>query len=113
MELPVQISFRDMDSSEALEADIRERAAKLDQFFDKITSCRVMVEASHKRHHKGNLFHVRIELGVPGKEIVVSRDPQDAHSHEDPYITVRDAFDAAQRQLEEYARRQRGEVKSH
>ncbi len=106
MELPLQVTFRDMDPSAALENEIRERAGRLERFFDRITSCRVMVEPSHKRHHKGNLYHIRIELGVPGKELVVSRDPQDDHSHEDAYVAVKDAFETAKRRLEDYAGRQ-------
>ena len=113
MQQPLQITFRDIPRSEALEADIREKAAKLDQFYEKVMACRVMVEAPHSHHHKGNLYHIRIDLTVPGGEIVVKRGPQEHHAHEDPYVAVRDAFNAAQRQLQDYARKQRGKVKSH
>ena len=113
MQLPLQITFRNLGQSDAIEADIRERAAKLEQFYNQIISCRVVVEASHKHHHKGNLYHVRIDLKVPNKEIVVSREPHQHQAHEDAYVAVRDAFDAARRQLEDYARLRRQEVKTH
>lgn len=113
MEQPLQITFRNDLHSDALEADIREKAAKLDQFYEKVMACHVMVEAPHGHHHKGNLYHIVIDLTVPGGELVVERGPKEHHAHEDPYVAVRDAFDAARRQLQDYARKQRGKVKSH
>ena len=113
MEQPLQITFRDIPHSEALEADIREKAAKLDQFYEKVMACRVIVESPHKHHHKGKLYHVRIDLTVPRGEIIVKRGPKDHHAHEDPYVAVRDAFKAARRQLQDYARKQRGDIKTH
>lgn len=113
MEQPIQITFRDIPRSEALEANIREKAAKLDQFYDKIMACRVIVERPHGHHHQGQLYHVRIDLTVPGGELLIKRDPKDHHAHEDPYVTVRDAFKAARRKLQDFARKQRGDVKTH
>lgn len=113
MKLPLQVTFRNMEPSDAMEQNIRERAEKLDLFYDQIMSCRVMVEAQHKHHHQGNVYHVRIDLKVPGEEIAVSRDPGKDHTHEDVYVAIRDAFDAARRQLEDYGRRQRVQVKVH
>lgn len=113
MEQPIQITFRNDLHSDAIEADIREKAAKLDQFYEKVMACRVMVEVPHSHHHKGNLYHIRIDLTVPGGELVVKRGPKEHHAHEDPYVAVRDAFDAARRKLQDYARKQRGKVKSH
>lgn len=113
MKLPLQITFRNMDPSAAVEAEVREKADKLDQFFEHIMRCHVVVELHHKHHHQGNLYHVRIDITVPGHEIVVSREPRDHHAHEDVYVAVRDAFDAAKRQLEDYSRTLRGDVKSH
>ena len=113
MESPLEISFRNMDSSPAVEARIREKVAKLEQFFDRIVTCRVVVEAEHRRHHKGNLYNVRIAIGVPGDEIVVNRNGPKNHAHEDVYVALRDAFNAAGRQLEDHARKVRGDVKTH
>ena len=113
MKLPLQINFRNMEGSEAMKANIEERAGKLDQFCDQIMGCRVMVEAQHRHHQAGNLYHVRIDITVPGKELVVSREPHEHHSHTDAYVAIRDAFNAARRQLENYARQRRQEVKAH
>lgn len=113
MKLPLQITFRHMDPSEALEANIREHAAELDQFCDEIMHCDVVVEESHRRHQQGNLFHVSVDITVPGGEIVVRREPEQRHAHEDPYVAVRDAFDAARRQLQDYNRRRAQKVKRH
>jgi ribosomal subunit interface protein len=108
MQLPIQITFHNVSRSDALEAHIRQKAEKLEEFHSRIISCRVTVEELGKHHHQGRQFRVRIDLRVPGKEIVANRD----HS-EDVYIALRDAFDAVKRQLEEVAREMRGDVKAH
>lgn len=113
MKLPLQITFRNMDPSEAMEADIREKAEKLDLFCDEIMGCRVVVETQHHHHHRGNLYHVRLDITVPDSEIVVSRAHDLHHSHEDAYVAIRDAFDNARRKLEDYNRRRRQDVKTH
>jgi ribosomal subunit interface protein len=114
MQIPLQITFRDMEPSEAVEARIREKAAKLDRHYDRIMSCRVMVEAPHGHHHQGRLFHVRIDLTVPEGELVVTQAHHHKdHAHEDVYVAIRDAFNAIQRQLEDHARVRRGKVKQH
>jgi len=113
MKLPLQITFRNMEGSDAMKAAVEERAGKLDQVCDQIMSCRVMVEAQHRHRQNGNLYHVRIDLTVPGKELVVSREAHEHHSHTDAYVAIRDAFDAARRQLENYARQRRQDVKTH
>ncbi len=112
MQVPVQITFRGMDTSEALEARIKEHVAKLESFHDRITSCDVVVELPHQHHRHGKQWHVRITLQVPGQELVVSKDPGKDGAHEDVYVTVRDAFLAARRQLEEYTDRQREDVRT-
>ncbi len=113
MQIPLEIRFRNMSPSEALKTNIREKADKLEQLFDRIIACRVMVEAGHKHHKKGNLFHVRIDLTIPGHEIVVNKEPSQHHSNTDVYVAVRDAFDNVQHQLEHYVERGRGDVKRH
>lgn len=113
MQSQAQITFRGIPHSDAVEANILNRAAKLEKFYKQIVACRITVESEHHRHHKGNLYHVRIELDVPEKNIVVSRENHAKHEHEDIYIVIRDAFDAARRQLEDYARIRRGDVKQH
>lgn len=108
MQTPLQLTIRDVEHSAALETHIRDKVAKLEEFFKHITSCRVVVEVPHKHHQQGKQFNVRIDIGVPGSEIVVNRD----HA-EDVYVALRDAFDAAKRRLEDYARKMRGDIKTH
>jgi ribosomal subunit interface protein len=108
MPLPLQIVFHNVQHSDAVEAAIREKANKLDQFFGRIMGCRVTVGLIQKHKHQGKLFNIRIDLTVPGSEIIVNRDKA-----EDIYVAIRDAFDHAKRMLEDYARRLRGDIKTH
>ena len=110
MQIPLQITFRDMEPSEAVEINVREKAQKLERFAEHITSCRVTIEAPHKHHHKGQLYAINIDITLPGEEIVANRNPDKNHAHEDIYVAIRDAFKAAQRQLEDYVRIRRGKV---
>ena|SRR5215813_8199260 len=123
MQIQTQITWRGTAPSPALGAKIHEEAARLEEFYGRITSCRVMIEIP--RHH---LFHIRIGLTVPGDEIVVNHEPA-LHSslqrtdgaveqelsapHEDIYAAVKDAFKTARRQVQEYAQRRNGAVKPH
>ena len=109
----LQITFRNMGTSPAVEAKVRKRAEELERFYDRITSCRVVIEAPHRGHRQGDLYHIRVDLKVPGREIVVKRDPSEHHAHEDIYVAIRDCFDAVRRQLEDHARRERGDIKAH
>ncbi|MFN7804938.1 MAG: HPF/RaiA family ribosome-associated protein [Planctomycetaceae bacterium] len=113
MHTPLEIEFRHLDRSEAVETNIENHLRKLEECFARITRCEVVVEQPHRHHHQGNLFHVRITLSVPGRKLVVNRSPAANHAHEDIYVTVRDAFHAMRRQLEDYARELRGDVKQH
>lgn len=113
MEIPLQITYRHMEPSPALSAKIEERAQALDQAHHHVMSCRVVVEQDHSRHHQGNFFRVSVDVKVPGHEVAVSRNPGKNDLREDPYVAVRDAFDAARRQLEDIGRKMRQEVKFH
>jgi cold shock CspA family protein/ribosome-associated translation inhibitor RaiA len=113
MQIPVEISFRGVPRWEKAEAEVRERAAELERFFNRITSCRVLIEAPHLHSQKGQLYHVRVDLTVPGREIVVKRDPALHQSHEDLYLAIRDAFRSVRRQLQDYVRERRGLTKTH
>ncbi|MCB1441854.1 MAG: ribosome-associated translation inhibitor RaiA [Methyloceanibacter sp.] len=113
MDFPLDISFRNMDPSPAVEARIREKAAKLERLYNRIVGCTVVVEAPHRHQHKGKLYNVHIDISVPGKDLVVDRAKPQDHAHEDVYLAVRDAFNAAGRRLEDHARRMRGDVKTH
>lgn len=106
MQQPVQITFRDIPHSPAIEKQILEKAKKLEEFFDRITHCRVTIEAPHRHKHKGQLYQVNIDITVPGKQIVAKCNANKNLAHEDAYVAIRDAFNAAQRQLKAYNSKQ-------
>jgi ribosome-associated translation inhibitor RaiA len=112
VKIPLQITYRGFSSSDALSHVIKEEADKLEEFHDRVTGCRVVVEQPHRHHRKGKHFHVRIDLTVPGQELVVGRDPAEADRHEDPFVAVTEAFDAMRRMLQDYAAKRR-DVKMH
>lgn len=113
MEIPLQVHFRNVDRSDAVEANVREHAERLERYCDNIISCRVTVEAPHKHHNKGNVYRVSVDVRTPGGESVANRRTDKHHAHEDVYVAVRDAFDAARRQLQDRQRKRRGKVKHH
>ena len=108
MQTDLQISFHNVDHSDAVDASIRTEADKLDKVYDRITACRVAVEAPHRHQHKGKLYRVRVDLVVPGAELIAARNPSAHGAHTDIHIAVRDAFRAARRQLQDHTRRRRG-----
>lgn len=113
MQIPLQITFRNMESSEAVADNIRKWVAKLEKVSWDLIACRVVVEAPHPHKQKGGHFHTRIDLTLPGREIVVNREPAAHHSHVDAHVSIRDAFENARRLLSEEVRRRQGEVKGH
>ena len=108
----VQITFRDFPHSDSIEEVIRKKAAKLNQVYDRITRCKVVIEAPHRNHSKGKLYEVHIRLTLPRGELAVSRSSEKKRAHEDPYVAIRDAFAAARRQLGNYVKRQRDDVRT-
>lgn len=112
MEIPLQITFKNLHRSDAIVNQIQERAHWLERFYPRIVSCRVIIAGSHQRHHAGTLmYEIRISLRVPGKEIAISQNPSSAKQHHDLLVAIRDGFDAARRELEDFARLQRRETK--
>jgi len=97
-----------MDRSPALEAKVYEKIAKLDHVFGGVVGCRVAFEARHRHHRQGTIYHVTINLAIPGADVVVTSLPEKNHAHEDPFVALRDAFDAARRQLSTRIGRMRG-----
>ena len=112
MQLPLEVTFRGMDQSDAIEADIRRQAEKLERRFGRIMSCRVVIEAPHKHSRKGRLYRVSVDLKIPGHEIAVTNAGPENHAHEDMHVAIRDVFDAALRRLQDFARRGQGSVKT-
>ena len=113
MKLPLQITFRNMQVSEDIEAMVRSKAEKMDQYFGEILRCRVIVEARHKHHHQGNVYDVHIDMTTPRKDIAISRVAALNHTHEDVDVAIREAFDSAKRQLLEHNSKIEGHVKVH
>jgi len=111
MERPLEIAFHNMMSSAAIEDEIREHVGKLEHRFGRLVGCRVSVEKPHRQHRTGNLFEVHITLSLPGRELAISRQPQKAkqrYANPDIHASIRDAFDAAERSLESFKGRVRG-----
>jgi len=106
---PVQVVFHGVERSDAVEERICDKVAKLERLHPRVTGCRVTLGLPHNRQQHGKRFDVHVELALPGKELIVNR----ALGQEDMYAALRDAFDAARRQLDDHARAQRGEVKHH
>ncbi|MGE5626084.1 MAG: HPF/RaiA family ribosome-associated protein [Bacillota bacterium] len=114
MTLPVQITFHGVPASDALRAAVEKHAAKLERFSKRILGCHVVVEQAGKHHHKGNHYRLQVHLKVAGGDVMATHEPApEHHSAADPYVVVRDAFKAVQRQLEDHERLLRGAVKQH
>lgn len=113
MNMPLEITFHGIPASPALRDAITERAAKLERIAPDAIDCRVTVEREGRRHHQGNIYRVHARLLLPGGELDAGRSPPAGTAHEDPYVAMRDTFDALLRSLEEHVQRQRGEVKHH
>ena len=114
MQIPLEISYRDIPKTDELDNLIREKAEKLDQVCDHINSCRIAVEKAHENPSHGSPYRVRIDMTVPpGHELVVSKNPSEGNQYTPLETIVRDAFEAARRQLIELNDRQQGEVKQH
>lgn len=106
---PVEVVFHGIERSDAVEQHVRDEVAKLERLHPHLTRCRVTIGLPHNRQQQGKRFDVHVEVAVPGKELVVSR----ALGEENMYAALRDALDAARRQLDDHARARRGEVKHH
>ncbi len=115
MDIPLELSFHKMDSSDALKTAVDNHLAKLEQFHDHIIGCRVVIEMPHKSHRTGqNIPDVHVVVRVPGKELVVSRETLragDKKAAADAYGMLDDAFRAVQQQLKDYRRIIQGDVK--
>ncbi len=114
MQVPLEITFRDVEKTAEVEELIRQKAAKLDKVSDHISSCRVIVEKLQKHQQNSQPYRVRIDMTIPpGHELVVSRDASKSDLHQDLGAEIRWAFNAAERQLKELLDRMNGDIKTH
>ncbi len=113
MQVPLEITFRGMDRSEAVDIEIRKHVDSLEIACDRITSCHVTLELPHRHKTHGKQFEVRIIIAVPGRDLVVSHRPGKDETHTDAHLAIRHAFRAMRRELEDYVRKIRGDVKAH
>jgi len=113
METEPQIVFENIDASDAVRQHVAQEIAHLEQFHGRLTACRVVISAPEKHKHKGKLYQVRIHLVVPGRAEVAVRPSTSGHQwNQDPLVAIRNAFDAARRQLQDKTKKRRGEVKN-
>jgi cold shock CspA family protein/ribosome-associated translation inhibitor RaiA len=112
MKVPVQVTFRNLDASPAIARAVRRKAEWLERFYPRLIGCRVAVQAPHRHRRRGHLYQVRVDVTLPGGEVVFRRDPARHEAHRDVYVAIRDAFDATRRMLMDEARRRRGQVKA-
>ncbi|MFA5952854.1 MAG: HPF/RaiA family ribosome-associated protein [Hyphomicrobium sp.] len=109
MDTPLEVTFKGIQKSPAVEEKIIERAAKLEKHFDRMTHCRVVVAAPHKHAHKGKSYEIKIDIGIPGMApLIVTHESAVGQAHEDLQIALRDAFEAAQRRLDDVVERING-----
>lgn len=114
IKVPLELTFRDIDKTEAIESLIQSKVGKLEKICPELVSCRVVVESPHEHQRTGSPYRVRISMAIPsGPELVVKRESTQGHVHEDLPMVIRNAFDVAHRQLKEAVKQQRGEVKTH
>lgn len=113
MQIPMQVSFHGLPVSDEIEAACWKEAKKLERYADRITSCRVVVSAPHHHHATGNLYEIKIDVTLPGIEIIASRTPPDHAKGEKIELALREAFDTARRRIEDAVRKQSGAVKAH
>lgn len=113
MNTPLEIAFKGLDKSAAIEAKIAEKAARLEKHFDRMTHCRVVVSAPNKHAHKGKVYEVKIDIGIPEHApIIVTHESNVGNATEDLSIALRDAFASAQRRLDDVVDRIRESAKS-
>ena len=113
MQTQPQVSFDDLPVDEQVRDAALDHVAALERLWDRITGCHVVIAQPHRHQRQGRLYSVRVELVVPGGEIVVNREHPRDHAHEDVFVALRDAFRAAERRLEDHVRQLQGAEKAH
>ena len=113
METPVEITWHNMDPIPHVAKRVDQRIKRLEQFFGRLIGCHVVVEATHQRRRQGNEYEIRLDVTTPGGELSVNRKPGDIHAHTDVLVTIRDAFDAMERQLRRWKEKHGGRPEVH
>jgi ribosomal subunit interface protein len=102
-----QVVFHNIGHSDAIVEAVNKRISKLERYCDQIIAGRVVLDSPHNNHHKGRVYSVGLEIHTPQKEVRVNQDQHDNHAHEDLYVAIRDAFNAAERQLKSIDKKHR------
>ena len=114
MQVPVGIAFRNCSPTEEMRAEVDKCVQRLEKFSDRLTSCHVLIQAPETRHRHGDAYRVMLRIAMPRHtDIVVDRSPTDEGENGYPLVAIRNAFAAAVRQIEDAARKARGDVKEH
>ena len=111
--IPTKITFKDFDESDAVKYKVQRRTEKLEQFYNRIIRCEVVLSCPHRHRHADRIFHVQILIELPGKDIVVGKKQSQMESHKNIFVAINDNFDAAERILQDHVRVMRGDVKRH
>lgn len=113
MQTQAQVSFDDIPADAAVRDAALKHIDQLESTYGRITGCNVVIAQPHRHHREGRSYSVRVDIRVPGGEIIVNRDHHLDHAHEDVFVALRDAFHAVRRRLEDHTRRMRGAEKTH
>jgi ribosome-associated translation inhibitor RaiA len=103
--IPLQVVYRNFSSTDSISDTILSHIEQLESIYDRILRCQVIVSAPHRHSQHGRFFHVLIKLHIPGRDIVVTREPERDEGHQNLYVAIRDAFDSAERLLETHVRK--------
>ncbi len=114
MQIPLEISYRDVYKTDELENLIREKAGKLEKVCDHITSCHVAIEKPQKSLINGSPYRIRIDIRIPpGHELIIKREPGEGNMDESLFAIVRETFEAAKRKTQKLCKKQRSKIKNH
>ena len=102
-----QVVYHNIDQTEAISEAVQKRIEKLERYCDHIINGRVVLDSPHNNHHKGKVYSVTLEIHTPELEVHVNQDQHDNRAHEDLYIAIRDAFNAAERQFKSIDKKHR------
>lgn len=109
--IDLKIQYLGFAESNAVSAAVWDYVVNLEKFYSQIMSCHVIISNPPRKHQKGGIYHVKIRMHMAGADIIIDKEPGANHAHEDVYVALRDAFDAAKRKVEDFARIRAGRVK--